>query len=168
MALPGRRVGLVCFLRIILYGSGSPGGWRSRPKTHYRALPGWQSRPSGTAILLSYCGFGEDSTARTRRMANFARTTAIRRNKPPYLLVSLPLHRLSTGGIAKAPHALRSSRHQREGKVRTLHMADVAFRLLMAALDSAHPGDQPLKGVEPVRGLAGVSVAGGPFSRLCA
>ncbi|HXP61699.1 MAG TPA: hypothetical protein VN829_14480 [Dongiaceae bacterium] len=47
-------------------------------------------------------------------------------------------------------------------------MSDVTLRLFVAALKAPHPGDPFLERVEPVRGLAGVSIAGGALARLTA
>ena len=55
--------------------------------------------------------------------------------------------------------------HQRKGEVGALHMTDVALCLLVAALDAPHPRDVLLQGIELVRGLAGVSIAGQPLAR---
>src|SRR5271157_1950388 len=50
-------------------------------------------------------------------------------------------------------------------EVGALHVADITFGLAMAALDPAHPGDQLLKRVELVGGLAGMRVTSLAFAR---
>src|SRR5438105_11452790 len=63
---------------------------------------------------------------------------------------------LSSRGLYLVPWSQIHSRRHRKREVGALHMPDVTFGVFMSALESAHPGDLVLEGVELLRCLAGM------------